>query len=1621
MRNVEGKGTGARQRAWSGALAIALAGFLALAGAEASAAEWLQPAAGAKAGGEGLPVQVDRQAARAAIDGDVLPVQLPEAPPFEIRAVRVLEDLPGRYTLAGQVDTSAGRRTAVLTFAEQATFAVLPTPDGRLMQLTTRNGQTLLRESGGMVPKTTPGSAPALPDFLMPGTGPGAAAKAAPQQGGTQLQRASETPGGIEIDVLGVYTTDLKALRGGVAAVEAEFSHQMTVTNLAYSDSGLAVRFRLAGLREVPFAEDMTNNDVLYAVTDNNLPDGFDLRALRDQLAADLVAVLRPYRDGHGSCGVAWLNGGGLNPLTPSEGFGFSVNNVEPCGAYVLAHELGHNVGSHHDAGTAGDSYGAYPYSYGYRQDGPPAFATVMAYQQNSQVRLGQFSRPGGTACLGAACGVADEADNVRSLDQMAPRIARFRDPPGTISVLDASTREGSPGALTFTVRLSEPAPAGGVSFTIATANGSATDGADYNGISPFTYTIPATSREARIGVNVYDDTAREGDETFYLRISNVVGATVFDGEGIGLIRDDDPRATVSGRVVVAEGSPVPTSPLNVLADVFDGQARTQTMLVANPPQYDYSTQVPFGADVTLSVQSPPAPLAPASVKLRNVESDQVADITLRQRPRIRGRIVFPEGSVPPDKGIPVLAYGLDDSGWGRIVPAFPPDFRFEFEAMPGSDVSLEASGFPAPFRSRVQLELEDVFEDVAPEILAVKGITVRGQVRFPPGVAPPAKALTVSLMKGSNGVADYVYADPPDFRYAFAVAGPETGLSLTAYGELPLSFSTTKTIGDVAGDAVHDIEVGLAPELRMESVRVLEGDAGSRQAEVRLVLSRPATASVGANVRTRDGSALAGRDYSPVDHGVTFNAGEQASSVFIPILPNTVADGDRIFSLDLYGFVGIQAVDSQAMVAIQDDDGGSTTPALAIGDVRVFEGDAGESLARFPLYLSRPAPAGGVRFDLATADGTALAGSDYVSFPAPGWEIPVGSSTGEFAVRVLGDRDYEPEEDFFARISNVTGATLGRAEGVARIAFDDTPVPPSPVRDHYVVRSGQPLQVPASRGVLANDVHPRRDQIRVTRNTNIVPRGGQLSLATDGGFGYQPTAGYEGEDRFVYYACHFYRCEYGEVLLSVATELSTGDRYLWMFPPAANQAQQGFVRLVNREARSGEVQVWGIDATGRRSAGTITLTLAPHESRQFNSQDAEWGNADKGLTGALGSGTGNWTLVVRSGLDLEPLAYIRTPDGFLTSMHDRVDGDGVDWVVPVFNPAENVEQVSWLRLVNTTLDDVQVEITGTDDAGRSGEGSVVATVPARGAREFSAVDLESGDASKGLTGRLGNGEGKWRLQVGATGRITVQSLLADPRGYLTNLSSLAPSAAPRMLWRVTPAANAQQQGFIRITNLESRSGTVTLTGVDDAGRASPGTVSFTLAPFASQQLNSQDLEAGNPAKGATGALGAGQGQWRLQVDSTLSLEMMGLVRTPDGFLTTLHEVVPGPSLHWRVPMFNPGANTNQVSVLRVVNLNAQAAVVAIQAVDDAGRPAPGGALSLTVPANGAVELDARELETGAAGKGLSGALGAGSGKWRLELDAALPLTVMSLLRDPGGYLTNLSSGTEAETTRLDP
>ena len=243
--------------------------------------------------------------------------------------------------------------------------------------------------------------------------------------------------------------------------------------------------------------------------------------------------------------------------------------------------------------------------------------------------------------------------------------------------------------------------------------------------------------------------------------------------------------------------------------------------------------------------------------------------------------------------------------------------------------------------------------------------------------------------------------------------------------------------------------------------------------------------------------------------------------------------------------------------------------------------------------------------------------------------------------------------------------------------------------------------------------------------------------------------------------------------MLAVTTAHAQSPIIIPLFTADGN-TQQGFARIINHSYQAGTVRIYGTDDSGVES-GPVVLSLNSRQTRHFNSGDLERGNPSKGLSGSLGNGTGHWRLRLETELDIEPAVYIRTPDGFLSSVHDIVHaadlGDSIEHQVSFFNPGANRNQVSWLRLVNLTGDSVEVTIQGRDDAAQAAPGGDVRLTLSSGeARAITAQQLESGAA--GFTGRLGNGTGKWQLSVTADGSILVMSLLQSPTGHLTNLST---------------------------------------------------------------------------------------------------------------------------------------------------------------------------------------------------------------------------------------------------------
>lgn len=233
---------------------------------------------------------------------------------------------------------------------------------------------------------------------------------------------------GTQIDVMVVYSTDTKTRYSGLDGVNAYIALAVAETNQAYQNSLINTRLRLVHTVEADNSSGDMSADLsaLRSKTDGKLDQ---IHALRDSYGADLVTW---FNEAPSYCGIGYLNTG---DLSFDAGYGFSVV-ASGCatGYYTTAHELGHNMGSHHDAANAG-STPVYSYSYGY-QEPNNSFRTVMAYNcVGGCKRVPNFSNPdvsysyvsnGQIVNTGKAMGTA-VADNARSINLTRVPVSQWR------------------------------------------------------------------------------------------------------------------------------------------------------------------------------------------------------------------------------------------------------------------------------------------------------------------------------------------------------------------------------------------------------------------------------------------------------------------------------------------------------------------------------------------------------------------------------------------------------------------------------------------------------------------------------------------------------------------------------------------------------------------------------------------------------------------------------------------------------------------------------------------------------------------------------------------------------------------------------------------------------------------------------------------------------------------------------------------------------------------------------------------------------------------------------------------------------------------------------------------
>ncbi len=253
------------------------------------------------------------------------------------------------------------------------------------------------------------------------------------------------------------------------------------------------------------------------------------------------------------------------------------------------------------------------------------------------------------------------------------------------------------------------------------------------------------------------------------------------------------------------------------------------------------------------------------------------------------------------------------------------------------------------------------------------------------------------------------------------------------------LTNASGATIAD--GQAVGNInndDTAPLPSLSVGDVSLTEGNSGTSVMTFTVTLSAVAQADVKFDVFTSNNTAAAGSDYVALNlAGQVIPAGSSNKTFSVTINGDTALESNETFFFNVSNITGATVLDGQAVGTILNDDT-ATLPAISVADVRVTEGNSGTVIATFTVQLSA-VPANTVSFDVATANGTATAGSDYVALALTGQTIAAGITSKTFNVTINGDSTVESDETFSFNVSNPVNATISDGTAIGTIVNDDT------------------------------------------------------------------------------------------------------------------------------------------------------------------------------------------------------------------------------------------------------------------------------------------------------------------------------------------------------------------------------------------------------------------------------------------------------------------------------------------------------------------------------------------------------------------------------------------------------
>ncbi len=253
----------------------------------------------------------------------------------------------------------------------------------------------------------------------------------------------------------------------------------------------------------------------------------------------------------------------------------------------------------------------------------------------------------------------------------------------------------------------------------------------------------------------------------------------------------------------------------------------------------------------------------------------------------------------------------------------------------------------------------------------------------------------------------------------------------------------TSPTGATIANSTATGTIVNDDARISVADATVTEGNNGTSNLAFTVTLSAAASGPVTVAYATSDVSAKSGQDYVAQTGTLIFAAGETSKVVNVQVKGDTVVEANETLRLTLSSPTGATIDDGVANGTVVNDDT-LPLPSLSVNDASSAEGSAAASgHTTFTVSLSSAAT-GPVTVQFATANGTAVAGTDYVAQSGT-LTFAAGETQKVIQVATIGDAVVEANEGFSVVLSSATGATIADATGIGTIINDDVASPALP------------------------------------------------------------------------------------------------------------------------------------------------------------------------------------------------------------------------------------------------------------------------------------------------------------------------------------------------------------------------------------------------------------------------------------------------------------------------------------------------------------------------------------------------------------------------------------------------